>query len=176
MSRPQWRGSAPTPSKEQWLAWRRIAASRFRSASTVAVLVTVQHIAAMSRSRDRLNDAPPRGPSLSAALAAEVAACRQAWRKREWAAAWTALERAHILSQPIMLQHLRVHALMFGLALRTRDAREAAGQLARLALAPLGALTGRIPRGNTGRSNVSAFRPMSVPDDLRHLLGERPGA
>ena len=45
---------------------------------------------------------------------------------------WTHLERAHILSQPIILQHLRVHTMMFGLALRTRDAREAAGQLARL--------------------------------------------
>jgi hypothetical protein len=48
------------------------------------------------------------------------------------------------------------------------------GQLARLALAPLGALTGRMPWGNNGRSNVSAFKPMPIPDDLQDLLAERP--
>ena len=130
----------------------------------------------MSRSRDRLNATPPGDSSLAAALAAEIAGYRQARRERRWGAAWMALERAHILSQRLMLQHLRVHALMLGLALRTGDVREAAGQVARLALAPLGALTGRIPWGNTGRSNVSAFRPMPVPDDLRQLLDKRPGA
>lgn len=130
----------------------------------------------MSRSPHRLTESAPGGSSIAAALAAEIAAHRRARRDRKWAAAWTALERAHILSQPLVLQHLGVHALMLGLALRTGNAGEATGQLARLALAPLGALTGRIPWGNTGRSNVSAFRPMPVPDDLRHLFDERPGA
>jgi hypothetical protein len=36
------------------------------------------------------------------------------------------------------------------------------GQLLRLLLVPLGHLSGRFPLGNTGRSHVSAFRPMSV--------------
>jgi len=108
--------------------------------------------------------------TLGAALDAEIAAYRAARRDGDAAAAWTALERAHILSQPTLRRHLRVHALMLGLALRTGDVREVAGQLARLALAPVGALTGRVPRGNTGRSNVSAFRPMPVPDDLRAPL------
>lgn len=43
----------------------------------------------------------------------------------------------------------------------------------RLALAPLGNLTGRIPQGNTGRSNVSAFQSMEVPDDLRQIMATR---
>jgi hypothetical protein len=38
-----------------------------------------------------------------------------------------------------------------------------------LLLAPLGSLTGRLPIGNTGRSNVSAFLPMAIPQDLREL-------
>jgi len=88
------------------------------------------------------------------------------------AVAWTALERAHILAQPRLVPHLRVHALMLRHAIATRDRREVLGQLARLALAPLGAATGRIPVGNTGRASVSAFRPMPIPSDLRDAVGE----
>jgi hypothetical protein len=81
-------------------------------------------------------------------------------------AAWWALERAHIVAQPQFGPHLRVHLLMLAYALRTRNGREVVGQLARLALAPIGSLTGRLPAGNTGRSNVSAFVAMPVPTDL----------
>lgn len=80
--------------------------------------------------------------------------------------AWRHLEWAHILSQPHLGLHLASHRSMLGFAIALRDWREAAGQIVRLALAPLGALTGRIPIGNTGRSNVSAFQPMPVPQDL----------
>jgi hypothetical protein len=31
-----------------------------------------------------------------------------------------------------------------------------------------------MPWGNNGRSNVSAFKPMPIPDDLQDLLAERP--
>ena len=62
---------------------------------------------------------------------------------------------------------------MLGFAAELRDWREVAGQLIRLVLAPLGALTGRIPMGNTGRSNVSAFQPMAIPDDLRRALEDK---
>ncbi|MBT8427288.1 MAG: DUF3703 domain-containing protein, partial [Erythrobacter sp.] len=36
--------------------------------------------------------------------------------------------------------------------------------------APLGNLTGRLPWGNTGRANVSAFAPMPYPDDLAEVF------
>lgn len=62
--------------------------------------------------------------------------------------------------------HLRVHLAMLGYAFRLRQPREIVGQLARLALAPLGTLTGRVPHGNTGRANVGAFAPMPLPADL----------
>ena len=59
---------------------------------------------------------------------------------------------------------------MMRFASEHRDWREVAGQMFRLALAPLGALTGRIPVGNTGRSNVSAFLPMPIADQLRRAM------
>lgn len=100
----------------------------------------------------------------------EMAAFNAATTGGDVEAAWRHLERAHIISQPYLVQHLASHYAMFKFAMRQRDAKEIIGQLIRLALAPLGALTGRIPLGNTGRSNVSAFKPMPIPDDLSELL------
>jgi len=90
------------------------------------------------------------------------------------AGAWRALERVHIVSQPYALLHLASHWSMLRLAVGTRDPGEVAGQLFRLLLVPLGAISGRLPIGNTGRSNVSAFRVMSIPPDLlAKINGER---
>lgn len=107
---------------------------------------------------------------LGRAIRTEVARYRAAARIGDIGAAWWALERAHILSQPILRWRLRVHGAMFVYALRRLDPVEATGQLARLLLAPIGALTGRIPMGNNGRARVSAFAPMPIPDDLRALI------
>ena len=85
-------------------------------------------------------------------------------------AAWNALERAHIVSQPFLGLHLANHWEMLKFAILQRDRQEIIGQLFRLALAPLGALTGRIPKGNTGRSNVSAFRSMPISEELRAAM------
>lgn len=88
------------------------------------------------------------------------------------AAAWARLERSHIFSQPFLGLHLANHWAMLRFAISVRDVKEATGQIFRLALAPLGAMTGRIPIGNTGRSNVSAFRTMPIPDDLAYWFKE----
>jgi hypothetical protein len=101
---------------------------------------------------------------------AEMVAYQTARTNRDSIAAWSALERAHIVSQPFLLLHLSAHWVMLGFAFIERDSKEIFGQFARLALAPLGALTGRVPLGNTGRSNVSAFQPMPITDDLRHTI------
>ena len=55
---------------------------------------------------------------------------------------------------------------MLGFAIASHDRAEIAGQLLRLVLTPLGHAVGRLPQGNTGRANVSAFAPMPVPPDL----------
>lgn len=105
----------------------------------------------------------------------EIAEYRSQRNRGDQAAAWRALERAHVVSQQALGPHMRVHSIMLGYALHLRDGREVVGQLARLALAPLGSLTGRIPFGNTGRSNVSAFEPMPIPEDLRSALDRQQG-
>ena len=100
----------------------------------------------------------------------EMDRARVARRGGETHAEWRHLERAHILSQPLAAPHLRTHAAMFGAAWRQRDVHELAGQAVRLLLAVPGTVSGRYPVGNTGGTDVSAFQPMPVPDDLRSLL------
>jgi hypothetical protein len=86
------------------------------------------------------------------------------------AAAWRALERLHILSQREFWPHIQSHVQMLGYAIALGDPKEVAGQLLRLALAPLGNLTGRLPTGNTGRAHVSAFMPMEIPEELQRQI------
>jgi hypothetical protein len=103
----------------------------------------------------------------------EMAAYRTARHEQLRDKAWIALERAHILSQPFLGPHLANHWEMLVFAAAQRDAREVVGQIMRLALAPLGALTGRNPVGNIGRATVSAFQPMPIPDDLRQAMADQ---
>lgn len=103
-------------------------------------------------------------------IAREMADYRAARTGNDPAKAWIALERAHILSQPCLVPHLANHWEMLKFSAAERDVKEIVGQIARLALAPLGSLTGRIPVGNTGRSDVSAFKSMPIPEDLRDDL------
>jgi hypothetical protein len=84
--------------------------------------------------------------------------------------AWLALEAAHVVGQRRLKPHLETHALMLGLAVRTNDWAEAAGQVFRLALVPLGHLAGRLPLGNPGRANVSAFTPLPIRPELVALI------
>jgi Protein of unknown function (DUF3703) len=107
---------------------------------------------------------------LETAYWTEIEAFRQAKAAQDAADAWHHLERAHILSQQVLRLHLHAHAIMLSFALPRREWREARGQVLRLLLAPHGALLGRIQMGNTGRASVSAFAPMPIPEELRHVL------
>jgi hypothetical protein len=77
-----------------------------------------------------------------------------------------------VLGQPELRPHWVVHVWMLRVAVRQHDARELAGQLLRLVLTPLGHMTGRLPLGNTGGANVSAFAPMALPKDLARFFKE----
>jgi len=101
---------------------------------------------------------------------ADLARAHEASQSGERESAWAALEDAHILSQPWIWPHLRTHAEMLVLAAKSRDLREATGQLVRLVVAGPGSLTGRYPVGNTGRARVSMFAPMPMPPDVASLL------
>ena len=110
---------------------------------------------------------------LQTAWATEKRAARVARRRGDLPGAWSRLERAHILSQPMALPHVRTHLAMLGSGLRRHDPREVVGQLLRLVVAAPGSWSGRYPVGNTGGASVSALLPMPVPDDLRAALGDR---
>ncbi len=107
---------------------------------------------------------------ISRFLAEEYRAAEAATNAGQVEQAWHHLERAHVVAQTQVAPHLQSHWKMLVLAVRMRDGREAFGQLVRLALAPLGNLTGSLPIGNTGRSNVSAFAQMNIPHDLMTIL------
>lgn len=83
---------------------------------------------------------------------------------------WAWLMAAHIVGQQDFGLHWRSHGTMLRFAWRTRDYREAAGQLLRLGLVPLGHLAGRLPAGNPGRATVKAFTPMPVSPPLQALI------
>lgn len=83
---------------------------------------------------------------------------------------WAHLEDAHILSQPHAMDHVRVHIRMLAEGLRERDWLEVRGQVLRSLVAAPGSLTGRYPRGNTGRARVPATQPMPVRPELEQLL------
>ncbi len=83
---------------------------------------------------------------------------------------WRWLTAAHIVGQTDFRLHLHNHTAMLGYAVRTRDWREAVGQLFRLGLVPLGHLIGKLPAGNTGRATVNAFKPMDVQDHTRAMI------
>jgi len=100
----------------------------------------------------------------------ELETSRGAVREGDMESAWQRLEEAHVLSQPWALPHVRTHAQMLLLGLRTRDAREVMGQVVRLLVAAPGSVSGRYPAGNSGRARVSMFSPMPVPSELADLL------
>ncbi len=85
---------------------------------------------------------------------------------------WLLLEAAHVVGQTRFLPHLRVHVSMLGVAWQTSDWTEVAGQIFRIVLVPIGHLTGRLPLGNPGRSNISAFKTMTPKPEISQLISE----
>lgn len=110
---------------------------------------------------------------LRAAIEAEWQRARSATALGDLELAFRSLERAHVLSQRLTFAHVRTHLAMLAIGWRRRDPREVFGQATRTLAA---AMFSRIwvPAGNTGGANVSAFRPMPVPADLRALLDGSP--
>lgn len=95
----------------------------------------------------------------------DTAAARQALAMQ-----WIWLEAAHVVGQHDVGLHFDSHRRMLALARQVRDWKEVAGQLARLALLPLGHLLRRIPTGNIGRSTVPITREMQPPETVQVLI------
>lgn len=99
----------------------------------------------------------------------ELSRAREALQAGNFEVCFGHLERAHVLSQRMTGRHTQVHSLMLVAGWRRGDWREVVGQVPRM-LASLLFSRLWVPRGNSGRARVSAFKPMPVPDDLRHLV------
>lgn len=112
---------------------------------------------------------------LSKAYAMALAAGETAGSNGDLVTALKHLERAHILSQRHTFAHVRVHWRMLQVGLRRRAPREVVGQMLRMVAALLFSQIW-VPAGNTGGTDVSAFKPMPVPEDLRRLLAEDKGS
>ena len=61
---------------------------------------------------------------------------------------------------------------MLKVAFLSKDMKEILGQLFRLPLGIVGSLVGIVPIGNTGGSNVSAFKRMELPEDIRIMIDD----
>ncbi len=85
---------------------------------------------------------------------------------------WHYLEAAHVIGQNRLSLHWRAHWHMLAYARRLGDRHEVRGQLARLALTPLGHLVRRLPQGNTGRASVPAFRAMVPGPAVRERIAQ----
>lgn len=109
-------------------------------------------------------------PQLRSAFDAEMRSARQALAGNDLDTAFAHFERAHVLGQWYVRTHTLAHLGMLRIGWRRRDLRELVGQLLRIPGGMLGSALGRVPRGNTGGANISAFREMSIPPDLRSLL------
>ncbi|WP_138517115.1 DUF3703 domain-containing protein [Rhodoferax bucti] len=83
---------------------------------------------------------------------------------------WLILEAAHVVGQTRFLPHLKVHTLMLLLAWEKRMPKEVLGQLFRLALVPLGYLLKRLPIGNSGRADISAFKAMAPSTEILQVI------
>ncbi len=105
-------------------------------------------------------------PKLRTAFDTEIAFSRAAYQASDLDLAFHHLERAHILGQGHYVPHLQTHVAMFWIGVRRRDGREIFGQFLRLLTVAPAAIFKWVPIGNTGGANVSALKPMPIPDDL----------
>jgi hypothetical protein len=102
----------------------------------------------------------------------EIEAAEQCAATGNYVAGFSHLERAHVLGQASTREHLRVHWRMLLWALREKNAGAVAGQVFRALGAATKTAVGVVPEGNTGGTNVSAFRRMPIPNELAALIAD----
>lgn len=100
----------------------------------------------------------------------KLQAAASAYRAGKLDLAFGLMEEAHVLGQRYFFPHWRTHAWMLRIGMARHDGREVAGQIGRLFVTPFGHLTGRLPIGNTGGADVSAFVSLPIPDHLQTIL------
>ncbi|MBT9595046.1 MAG: DUF3703 domain-containing protein [Vitreoscilla sp.] len=119
--------------------------------------------------RTHIAFAATRSTDVDKAYEKEVELADQAMQRDDFETAFRHLERAHVLAQRMTGRHTFIHWRMLVAGLRRGDMREVVGQVPRIVASILFSRLW-VPRGNSGRARVSAFKPMPVPADLRHLV------
>ena len=109
-------------------------------------------------------------PQLRTAFEQEMLAAQAAYGRQDWREAYRLLERAHILGQHHAVPHTRSHVWFLKVGWQRRDLWEITGQLIRIIGGFVGSLLGKVPVGNSGGADVSAFAEMPIPEDLREIL------
>jgi hypothetical protein len=100
----------------------------------------------------------------------ELGFYQDAMNRGEYLAAWKHLENAHVLGQAYPKEHTTVHWLMLKFGIKIKSTKEIVGQIPRLIFGGIKSFVGTIPMGNTGGSNVSALKPMEIPEQLKQIL------
>ncbi|MDP3848662.1 MAG: DUF3703 domain-containing protein [Pseudomonas sp.] len=112
-------------------------------------------------------------PVTKLAFVAEISQAQGLIAEGKLAAAFTHLERAHVLGQLEVVSHVQVHWLMFKVEVSRRRVMAAVGQLLRIVLGGLGSAVGVVPVGNTGGSDISMFKRLPIAPDLQDLAAGR---
>ena len=104
---------------------------------------------------------------------AELEKAKTAIAAQDFEAAWSALQRAHILGQRDAIAHTIAHWNMLKLAWKQRDFREVMGQLMPVLLAiPLTLLYGQMRSLRGGKANVNDSEQMAVPEDIQQIINQ----
>ncbi len=106
----------------------------------------------------------------STAFDNEISLAKELIAKGELEASFPCLERAHIIGQAFVVPHVTSHWLMLGVEFRRRRATAVLGQAARIVLGMIGSAVGVVPVGNTGGTDVSMFKRMTVAPDLQSII------
>lgn len=99
----------------------------------------------------------------------EMLKANKAFDDKHYELAFSHLERAHILAQKYTKAHVATHWWMFKIGVKRSNIKEVLGQSLRIVSALLFSKIW-VPKGNTGGTNVSAFKAMAIPEDLAKIL------
>jgi hypothetical protein len=100
----------------------------------------------------------------------EIALGRELLASNDPVGAFRHLERAHVIGQTFVGAHAKAHWLMFKLEFRRRRFAAVSGQAARLVLGIIGSAVGVVPIGNTGGTEISMFKRLPIPPDLKEII------
>lgn len=100
----------------------------------------------------------------------ELTAYESAINAGQLQAAWTHLERAHILGQSYPVAHSYVHWRMLLFGVKIKSVKEVVGQIPRLLLGGVKSFVGAIPVGNPGGSNVPPMKSFPIPLEIQDIF------